>query len=47
MTTSIHVMSYAAPQNGLAFRVTHSVMQLTWLRTFRPSEFGWRAVSSA
>lgn len=34
MTTTVHEISYAGAQNGIAFRVTNAIMVLTWLRTF-------------
>ncbi len=37
--TTTHPISYAAPQDGIAFRVENAVTTLTYLRTFFPAEF--------
>ncbi len=34
MRTTIHAISYAAPQRGIAFRLENAILVLLWLRTF-------------
>ncbi len=34
MNETLHQISYAAPQNGIAFRVENAILTLLWLRTF-------------
>lgn len=33
-TTTTHLISYSAPQTGIAFRVENAILTLLWLHTF-------------